>query len=150
MRIRRSKAAERYAAILAGAAYFAVVFVAGFLLGTVRVLVSVPRFGEIVSVLLETPVILGVSWYVSRWATRKFGVSNADSHRLQMGAVAFAMLMLAEAGISVFAFGRSMEDHLAAYRSAQGIIGLVAQIAFALFPLMQRVPGPPSKEHGAK
>jgi hypothetical protein len=126
------------AAIRAGLAYFGAVFVVGFMLGAVRVFASVPRFGEIASVLLETPVILAVSWYVSGWTTRKFGVSSAVSRRLLMGVVAFALLMLAEAGVSIFAFDRSIEDHFAAYRSPQGIIGLIAQIAFAFFPLMQR------------
>jgi hypothetical protein len=125
-------------AVKAGLAYFGAVFVVGFMLGVIRVLMLVPRIGEITSVLLETPVILAVSWLVSGWATEKFHVSSAVSQRLVMGGVAFALLMLAEIGVSVFAFGRSIEDHLAAYRSWQGVIGLIAQIAFAMIPVMQR------------
>ena len=126
------------AAIKAGVAYFGAVFLVGFMLGAIRVFGLVPRLGEILSVLLETPVILTVSWFVSGWTIQEFRVSSAASRRLLMGVVAFALLMLAEMGVSVFAFGRPIEDHLAAYRSSPGLIGLVAQIAFALFPLMQR------------
>ena len=125
------------AVIKAGLAYFGAVFVVGFMLGAVRVLLLVPRLGETVSVLLEVPVILAVSWRVSGWTTREFRVSSAVPRRLLMGVVAFALLMLAEIGVSVFAFGRSIEDHFAAYRSSQGVIGLIAQIAFAFIPLMQ-------------
>jgi len=126
------------AAITAGLAYFGAVFVVGFMLGAIRVFVLVPRLGEIASVLLETPVILAVSWFVSGWTTQKFRVSTAVSRRVLMGAVAFVLLMLAEVGVSVFAFGRPIEDHFAAYRSTQGVIGLIAQITFAFFPLIQR------------
>ena len=126
------------AAARAGPAYFAAVFAAGFVLGTIRVVAFVPRFGETASVLLEAPVILAVSWMASAWATRKFRVSNTALPRLLMGAVAFSLLMLAELGVSVFIFDRSIEDHLAQYRSLPGLIGLFAQIVFAFFPLMQR------------
>jgi hypothetical protein len=129
------------AAINAGLAYFGAVFAVGFMLGTIRVLVLVPRMGEIASVLLETPVILAVSWLVSGWTTHEFRVPTAVSQRLLMVVVAFALLMLAEMGVSIFTFGRPIEDHLAAYRSSQGLIGLIAQIAFAFFPLMQRNSG---------
>jgi len=128
------------AAVKAGLAYFGTVFVAGFMLGTIRVLVAVPRFGELTSVLLEIPVILVVSWVMSDRITRRFSVSRAVSPRLLMGAVAFALLMLAEVGVSVLVFGRSIEEHAAAYRTSHGVIGLIAQIAFAFFPLFQRSP----------
>ena len=126
------------AAIKSGLFYFGTVFVAGFILGIIRVLATAPRIGEIASVLLETPIILAVSWCLSDWAIRKFNVSRAASQRALMGAVAFAALMFVEVGVSVFAFGRPIEDHFAAYRFPPGIIGLLAQIAFAFFPLIQR------------
>lgn len=125
-------------ALKAGLTYFSAVFVVGFMLGTIRVLVLVPRLGEIASVSLEAPVILAVSWFASRWITEKFDLTSEVSPRLLMGAVAFALLMLAEVGVSVFAFGKPIEDYFVAYWSPQGVIGLVAQIAFAFFPVMQR------------
>ena len=60
------------------------------------------------------------------------------SPRLLKGTVAFVLLMLAEGGVSVFVFGRPVQDHFAAYLSAPGAIGLAAQIAFAVIPVMQR------------
>ena len=52
--------------LLAGAAYFAVVFATGFALGVVRVLVTAPRLGETGAVLLEVPIILAASWFAAR------------------------------------------------------------------------------------
>jgi len=126
------------AVLKAGLVYFGVVFAAGFILGAIRVLVLVPRLGEMVAVLLETPLMLAVSWFASRWTTKRISVPGEVSPRLLMGMIAFALLMMAEAGVSVFAFGRTINDYLAEYLSAPGAIGLAAQIAFAIIPAMQR------------
>jgi hypothetical protein len=126
------------AALAAGAVYFGAVFAAGVVCGTIRTLLLVPRLGETVAVLLEAPVMLAVSWLVCGWSTRKFHVSSAVSRRLVMGALAFALLMVGEMGISIFVFRRPIEEYLAAYASAPGAIGLGAQIVFALLPLLQR------------
>ena len=57
--------------ILAPAArYAAAVFAAGFLLGTLRVLWLVPRFGPTAAVALELPLILAVSWIACRHVAR--------------------------------------------------------------------------------
>ncbi len=53
-----------------------------------------------------------------------------------MGSVAFALLMFGEAGVSIFAFGRTLAEHLAIYASARGVLELGPQLAFALFPLL--------------
>lgn len=44
-------------AAIAGLAYFAVVFAAGFALGVLRVLFAMPILGETVAVLFELPVM---------------------------------------------------------------------------------------------
>lgn len=118
----------------AALAYFAIAFGAGFALGTVRVLLVAPRLGELAAVALELPVMLAVSWLAAGWCVRRFDVPARAAPRLVMGGLAFALLMLAELGVSVFAFGRSSADHLATYRQAAGLAGLAAQVAFALFP----------------
>ena len=126
------------AEIKAGASYFIAVFLVAFILGIIRVLVLVPRLGEVASVSIETPVILTVSWVASRWATARFSVANEVSSRLAMGVVAFALLMIVELAVSTLAFGRQIEDYVAAFWSPQGVIGLGTQIIFAFIPLIQR------------
>jgi hypothetical protein len=124
------------AASLAGAVYFAVVFALGFVLGAVRVLLISPRLGELAAVLLETPVMLAASWMASRWAVRRFGVPRSTAPRAAMGAIAFALLMAAELGVSVIVFGRTLAEHAAAYETFPGALGLGAQIVFAAMPLL--------------
>ena len=124
-------------ALKAGATYFALVYLVGFVLGTLRVLLLAPRIGEIAAVLLETPVMLAASWISSRWCTRRFGVPSEVRPRLAMGGAALALLILGEVGVSILAFGRSWQDTIAAILSPPGLIGLCAQVIFALLPLLQ-------------
>jgi hypothetical protein len=66
----------------AGALYALTVFLIGFILGTIRVLIIVPRLGETAAVLLETPLILAASWFFCRWCVdrldvpRRFGLDR--------------------------------------------------------------------------
>jgi len=124
-------------ALKAGAVYFAIVYLAGFVLGTVRVLLLAPRTGEVAAVLLETPIMLAASWIASRWCTRRFGVPPEVRPRLAMGGAAFALLILGEFGVSILAFSRSWEGIVAAFLAPPGLIGLSAQVIFALLPLLQ-------------
>ena len=54
-------------AIKAGGVYFVAVFLFGFVLGTARTLIVLPRVGETVGVVLEAPVILAISWVTCVW-----------------------------------------------------------------------------------
>jgi hypothetical protein len=121
----------------AGAAYFALVFLVGFALGILRVLVIAPRVGETFAVFLEAPVILAASWLASRECVGRLRVRARARERLAMGAVAFALLMAAELALSVLVFGRSVTEHLAAWRTLAGGAGLAAQTGFALIPFVQ-------------
>ena len=121
----------------AGMTYFAIVFAAGFLLGTLRVLFIIPRLGETVAVALELPIILALSWVACRWVTARLDVPGTWIVRIMMGSFAFAVLMLAELGVSTLAFGRSIPEHLEQYRELPALLGLGAQIAFAIIPLAQ-------------
>ena len=47
-----------------GALYAIIVFVIGFIFGTIRVLLLVPRLGETNAVIVEAPIILAASWFV--------------------------------------------------------------------------------------
>jgi heme/copper-type cytochrome/quinol oxidase subunit 4 len=121
----------------AGFAYFAIVFGIGFVLGTVRVLVAVPRFGALVSELIELPIILTAAWIVCDRLSARLHVARRSRPRLTMGAVAFALLMIAELALSVSLFGNSVSEHFARYGSLPGALGLAGQILFAAFPLLQ-------------
>lgn len=118
-------------------AYFAMVFAIGFALGTLRVLLIVPRFGEMIGVWLELPIILVSAWLVCRWAMRRWAVPRGPSSRLFVGLAALAMLLAAEVLLGLTLFGRDLAGQLAEMTRGSGALGLAAQLVYAFFPLLQ-------------
>ena len=131
---------HRTRAVGAGVTYFAIVFAAGFALGTVRVLLLVPPFGELPAALLELPIMLGISWLVCAKVIARYQVRPRITPRLTMGVVAFSLLMLAELALSLTLFSRSMNDFAHALATPHGMIGLAGQILFGLMPVIEARP----------
>ena len=71
----------------AGAAYFALVLAAGFVLGTIRTLCIVPRWGVRMAELAEAPIIFCISIVAARWVMRHVQVSALRSRRLAVGCI---------------------------------------------------------------
>jgi hypothetical protein len=125
-------------AIRAGAAYFGGMFVIGFVLGTARVLLVVPRLGAWGATFAELPVMLAISWIYCAWLLRRFAVPAGIADRLLMGAVAFALPMFTEVLVGVGLLGRSLIEQIREMTDGPGLAGLIGQLAFAAFPLIQR------------
>lgn len=123
-------------ALRLGLVYFAAVFALGFVLGTVRIFLLIPRLGELGAVAVELPVILTGAWLICGRLLR--GPRLTASEAAAMGATAFALLMLAETGLSVLLFGRTLSGHFALYAEPAHFLGLAGQLAFAAFPLLRR------------
>jgi hypothetical protein len=129
-------------AVAAGLVYFAIVFAIGFALGTLRELIVIPRFGNrVTAVIVELPIMLALSWITSRQLVARFNVPPLFRARLMMGGLAFTLLMIAELSVSVFGFGRTFSAHWEQYWQLPAFLGLVAQIAFATFPVAQSLTG---------
>jgi hypothetical protein len=122
-------------AVAAGGLYFAFVFAAGFALGTLRVLVLAPALGDTGAVALELPLMLAISWLACGVVLRRLAVPATVATRLVMGGFAFALLIGAETALGVLGFGRTLGEQIATWRALPAQLGLVAQLAFALFPL---------------
>lgn len=125
------------AAIAAGVAYFAIVYAIGFVLGTIRTLLLMPRVGLLAAIVIELPLLLGASWLICRWLTQALALPATSGPRIAMGLVAFALLLAAEAALSMLLIGETFAQHLASYRGLPQLLGLAGQILFALFPLLQ-------------
>jgi hypothetical protein len=121
--------------LFTGTAYVGAVFAAGFLLGVLRTLVLVPLLGELAAVLVELPLMLTIAWLVCGRILRRWPLSPSSA--IGMGAIAFLLLMAAEAGLSTLLAGRSLAEHMALYAQLPHQLGLAGQLAFALFPWMQ-------------
>ena len=121
----------------AGFFYFLMVFAVGFLLGTIRVIYLIPRFGPVPAVLIELPILLAISWSACGIVLRHIEVPPQFGERLAMGTVAFVILMLAEVIFATLEFGQAIPDYLAQYSTAHGALGLAGQVVFAFFPVLR-------------
>ena len=120
----------------AGVAYFALVFGAGFILGSIRVPFLVPHLGERVAELLEMPFMLAVVWLSARFVARRFTLSTATSVRLGVGLVALGLLVAAELVLAVAIQGRSLGEYIASRDRVSGSVYLVLLVLFSLMPLI--------------
>lgn len=132
--------------LLTGAAYVVAVFAAGFVLGVLRTWMLAPLLGALGAVLVELPVILTIAWLVCARVLRRWPLSAPSG--AAMGAVAFVLLMLAEAGLSMLLADRSLTEHLALYAQLSKQVGLAGQLAFAVFPWIQTRRLPERRDRG--
>jgi hypothetical protein len=63
--------------------------------------------------------------------------SDSQAAALLMSGVAFTCLMLAELSFGALAFDRTISDQLQHWLTPAGALGLIGQIAFALFAWIQ-------------
>ena len=123
-------------ALRAAFLYFAVVFAAGFFLGTIRSLLLVPRLGEARAILVEAPLMLAVSLVAARFVVRRLAVPARLADRLEMGLIAFALLMLAEILLGMMLFATTPAATLAAMVSPVRLPGFMVQLLFAALPAL--------------
>ena len=115
--------------------YFAVVFAAAFVLGTLRVTLIAPQVGALAAVALEVPVVLGLSWVVAAHVLRRW--PSGWRHRIAIGTIAFGFLMVAELALGMFVFGQTTGQFLAAIATPPGALGLAGQLGFAAIPALR-------------
>lgn len=126
-----------------GCLYFALVFGAGFLLGTARVTLLVPRLGVRTAELLEMPVMLLVVIAAARYANRRFLDAVSFLGRLRAGLVALSLLVVAELFLAVGLSGGSLGSYVTSRDPVSGTVYLLMLVLFAVMPAMlgSRRPG---------
>ena len=120
----------------AGFYYFALVFGAGFVLGTIRTLLVVPRVGTRMAELMEMPIMLVVTIVVSRWVVLRLLVPFVPFARLEMGGIALGLLLVAEFGFVLWVRGLSIRQYFASRDSVSGAVYYVMLVLFAVMPLL--------------
>jgi hypothetical protein len=118
----------------AGAVYFALVFGAGFLLGSIRVPFLVPRLGERVAELLEAPVMLVVIFFASRHVVRRFALASLTRASLVVGLFALVLLLAAEVLLAVAISGRSVLEYISGRDPVSGSVYLASLLVYAALP----------------
>lgn len=117
----------------AALAYWAWVFAAGFVLGTVRTLWLAPRLGDLTAVAIELPVMLAISALAAGQVLRRHQVTRRGE-ALGMGAQSFVLLMIAEALLARMLGGQNLAQWAAALAAPPGALGLAGQMLLALLP----------------
>jgi hypothetical protein len=120
----------------AGALYFAVVFAAGFGLGTVRTLLIVPRFGVRTAELMEAPIMFVVTILAASWVARRLRLPRAPLGRLGVGLVGLVLLLLAELAVALWLRRLTVAEYLASRDPVAGAVYLMLLAIFAIMPLL--------------
>lgn len=126
----------------AGALYFALVFGAGFVLGTIRTLWAVPRYGPRTAELMEMPVMFVVSLLAARWIVQRLFVLPTLFARVTMGGMALALLLAAEFGLVLWLRGLSIEEYFANRDPVSGTVYYAMLLVFAFMPVVVSRNGP--------
>ena len=120
--------------VKAGAAYFGLVFAAGFLLGALRVLLVVPQIGVRAAELAEMPAMLVVILLAARFVVRRFALPGALGPRLTVGTLALALLLAAELGLATVLQDQSIAAYIAGRDPVSGSVYLVMLLVYAAMP----------------
>jgi len=126
---------------MAGVAYFALVFGAGFSLGTIRVLLLVPVLGARAAELIEMPIMLAIVFVAARWLTRRLAVPPDAGSRLLMGTVALALSLAFDFTVTLKLRGVTLQQYLDTLDPVAGGAFYLALVVMALMPwLLSRRP----------
>lgn len=113
--------------------YFLLVFGAGFVLGTGRVLILVPLLGERTAELLEMPLMLGVIVSAARWVAGH-KLEARQSSALCVGFIAMGFVLVADLAVGMGLRGMSARDVFLNRDPVSGAAYYVALLLFAVMP----------------
>ena len=97
----------------AGTRYFALVFAAGFVLGTIRTIWIVPSFGARRAELMEAPIMFAITALASRWMVQRLAIRPSFPKRIAVGLVALGLLLLTEFTVVLWIRGLTIAEYLA-------------------------------------
>jgi hypothetical protein len=114
--------------------YFLLVFGAGFVLGTGRVLFLVPLLGERAAELLEMPLMLGIMVAAARWLVRHRLDDGRLSSALSVGFIAMGLVLIADLVVGMWLRGLSAAEVFMNRDSVSGTAYYVSLLLFAVMP----------------
>ena len=120
----------------AATTYFFLVFGAGFILGPIRVLYIVPRFGDRTAELMEAPLMLIVIVLSARWVVRKFKVAPVGGMRIGVGLFALLLGLLFEFVIVLKLRGLSLSEYFQERDPVAGTVYYLMLCVLAIMPLL--------------
>ncbi len=118
----------------AAAAYFGLVFGAGFVLGTIRVPFLVPAFGERIAELIEAPIMLAVIVLAARWVVRRFCTGCGGAALLATGGIAAGFVLAADVAVGVGLRGMTLAQVFTERDPVSGTVYYLLVTLFAAMP----------------
>ena len=122
--------------LLAAAVYFLVVFGAGFVLGSIRVLWLEPRLGTLLATACEAPFLLMTIVFAARWVPRTMKLKHDRTSLLAMGICALAFQQMADLAVGLGLRGVSFGQQIAHLATPQGTLYVFLLIIFAGAPVV--------------
>ncbi len=113
--------------------YFSLVFLAGFVLGTIRVLWIVPAVGQRYAELIELPIMLLVVLHAARFVLLRMQSADPGSC-FYMGLLALGILLCIEFTLVLGIQGLSIEQYLANRDPLAAAAYALSLIIYALMP----------------
>ena len=117
----------------AAVVYFALVFGAGFVLGPIRILFIVPRFGVRLAELMEFPVMLVLIVLAARWLVRRFQLAV---HAGLVGFLALALMIAFEFTLVLRLRGLTLSEYFRERDPVAGVVYYLMLLVFAAMPFL--------------
>ncbi len=114
--------------------YFAIVFGVGFILGAIRTVFFVPRFGDRVAELAESPLMLLAVYLAARSLVRREPKMTTQTEWLAVGCLALGFMLLTEFTVVLWIRGLSLSTYLANRDPVSGAAYGASLVAFAVCP----------------
>ena len=112
------------------------VLAVGWVLGPIRELWAVPHFGRVAAMLWEAVIMLVAMIVAARWVIRRFDVPRTLPATISMGLIAIGLLFPDEIAGVVWVRGLSVQEYLAGFATAPGVVSLLMFLLFAAMPTL--------------
>lgn len=119
--------------------YFALVFGAGFVLGTLRVVLVVPILGVRTAELLEMPLMGMVILFAARFVHRRAAKTLAPGEFIPVGVIALLLMIGAELLLAYLLQHQTIPQYVASRDPVSGSVYVAMLLVFAALPAMLAV-----------
>jgi hypothetical protein len=116
--------------------YASLMFLIGFVLGSVRQLLVVPNTGLLMALKIETPIMIIASALAAAFLMRWHGAKENLAGRLFIGFFGLILLLIAENILALLAYGSSAFSYWGGLAPEAQILNFAGLIAFALMPIL--------------
>jgi hypothetical protein len=116
--------------------YASLMFMIGFVLGSVRQFLVVPSTGLLMALKIETPIMIIASALAAAFLMRRHRSKENMASRLLIGFFGLIFLLIAENILALLAYGSSAFTYWSDLQPEAQILNFVGLMTFALMPAL--------------